>query len=271
MADVLRFNGSSLLRPESTRRDPARGDRTTVDPPAFDRFDPGVDLRKGRRDPDLRKPLPVVDATRVSPWAWLRNRRVERVNRRADAAHQRTAERMAALGHDWRVLDLQATAGSDRMSFLALGPGGVFAVTVKDHGRSRVSFAGDVVQVDGRRPKYVEGARKTAKLAATALTRSTGVSVPVLPVLAFAGSGIIAVYGMPKGVIVTSYGELSRVLNSRGRRLAQNTVTKLYTLAADPATWVNPQYVPLAERYKWYAEGTGSADRGSADKGSVAE
>jgi len=200
----------------------------------------------------------------------MRSRRVERENRRADAAHQRAADRMGALGTEWRVLDLQAAAGSDRMSFLAVGPGGVFAVTVKDHGRSRVSFAGDVVQVDGRRPKYVQEARRNAKVAAEALSRTAGLSVPVMPVLAFAGSGLIAVHGMPKGVIITSYGELSRVLNARGRRLAQTTVDKLYSLASNPVTWVNPPYVPLAERYKWYPEGTASTDKPSADKGSAA-
>src|SRR5436309_12791812 len=102
---------------------------------------------------------PVVDATRTSPLAWLRTRREVREQRRAEAAHQRVAERMEVLGNEWRVLDLQA-AGAERMSFLAVGPGGVFAVTVKDHGRARVSFAGDVVQGDGKRPKYVQEARR---------------------------------------------------------------------------------------------------------------
>jgi hypothetical protein len=206
----------------------------------------------------------VVDA-RPSPLEWMRGRRAERQFRRAEVAHQRAAQRLEALGHNWRVLDLQATAGSDRMSFLAVGPGGIFAVTVKDHGRSRVSFAGDVVQVDGRRPKYVLEARRNAKLAATALSRIAGVSVPVMPVLAFAGSGAISVYGMPKGVIVSSYQELGRVLNSRGQRLAPGTIEKLYALAADPATWVNPPYVPLAERYRWYPDGDSSTEKRATD------
>jgi hypothetical protein len=218
--------------------------------------------------PDLRPsaeryaPVRPVIEGRPSPLEWIRNRRSERETRRAEVAHQRAAQRLEALGHNWRVLDLQATAGSDRMSFLAVGPGGIFAVTVKDHGRSRVSFAGDVVQIDGRRPKYVQEARKNAKLAATALTRIAGVSVPVMPVLAFAGSGTISVYGMPKGVIISSYQELGRVLNSRGQRLAPDTVEKIYALAADPATWLNPPYVPLAERYRWYPDD----DSSTADK-----
>jgi hypothetical protein len=200
---------------------------------------------------------------------WVRNRRQERVTRRAEAAHQRAASRLEALGHSWRVLDLQATAGSDPMNFLAVGPGGIFAVTVKDHGRSRVAFAGDVVQVAGRRPKYVQEARKNARLAATALTRIAGISVPVMPILAFAGRGTIAVHGMPKGVIVSAYQELGRVLNARGQRLSAATVDKLFHLAADPATWLNPPYVPLSDRYQWSSDGTAADDR-SADKESTA-
>jgi hypothetical protein len=190
---------------------------------------------------------------------WIRDRRLEREGRRTELAHQRAAHRLASLGDDWRILDLKAAAGSEPMRFLAVGPSGIFAVTVKDHGRDRVSFAGDVVQIDGRRPKYVQEARKIAKLVATALSRATGVSVPVMPVLAFAGSGAISVYGLPKGVIISSYQELGRVLNARGYRLAPSTVDKLYTLAADPATWINPPYVPLAERYRWYPEGDSRA------------
>ena len=201
---------------------------------------------------------------------WMRTRRTEREIKRAEQAHQRAAQRLGAIGPDWRVLDLQATAGSDRMSFLAVGPGGIFAVTVKDHGRSRVSFAGDVVQIDGRRPKYVAEARKNAKLAATALSRIAGVSVPVMPVLAFEGSGTIAVHGMPKGVIVSAYQELGRVLNARGQRLAPATVEKVYALAADPATWLNPPYVALADRYRWYPDNGASTDKQPADRESAA-
>jgi hypothetical protein len=203
---------------------------------------------------------PLVES-RPSALDWIRGRRLEREGRRVELAHRRAAQRLASLGDEWRILDLKATAGSEPMRFLAVGPGGIFAVTVADHGRARVSFAGDVVQIDGRRPKYVQQARRIAMLVATALSRTTGVSVPVMPVLAFAGSGAISVYGLPKGVIVSSYQELGRVLNARGHRLAPKTVDKLYSLAADPATWINPPYVSRTERYRRYPEGDSSAGR----------
>src|SRR5690349_1772887 len=166
----------------------------------------------------------IVDAGRPSPIDWMRERRAERGARREEAGHNRLYRRMGSLigrlGEEWHVLDLRELTGAERRSFLAIGPGGVFAVTVKDHGRSRVSFAGDIVQIDGKRPKYVEETRAEAKGAAEALSRSAGVSIPVMPILAFAGTGKISFYGVPKGCLVTAYHELPRVLNARGMRLA---------------------------------------------------
>jgi hypothetical protein len=188
-----------------------------------------------------------VDAARPSPAEWIRSRREARERRRAAAQHQRAARTLSTLGPHWQVVDLQKAAGTAPMTFLAIGPGGVFAVTVKDHGRTKVSFAGDVVQIDGRRPKYVSEARENARLASTALSRVAGISVPVMPVLAFAGSGVITFYGMPKGCMVTAYQELGRVLNARGQRLAERTVKKLYALADHPATWVSAAF----DRFEW--------------------
>jgi len=212
----------------------------------------------------------IVDAVRSSPIEWMRGRLAERETRKAEAAHNRLAARMSSLGEDWHVLDLKAATGSDRDSFLAVGPGGVFAVTVKNHGRSRVAFAGDIVQIDGRRPKYVEEARSNAQLAAEALSRTAGVSIPVMPVLAFAGSGKISFYGVPKRCLVTPYQDLARVLNARGNRLAADTVEKVFAVAVHPSTWMNPPYVALAERYRWYPEDGHATDGTGADKRSSA-
>jgi hypothetical protein len=234
-------------------------------------------LHRGRPDPRSDAMISTgmegrvaVDATRSSPMDWMRARRAERESRRAEQQHNRLAQRMGTLGEDWRVLDLKEATGTDRDSVLAVGPGGVFAVTVKDHGRSRVQFAGDIVQIDGRRPKYVEEARENAKLAAEALSRTAGVSILVMPVLAFAGTGKISYYGMPKRCLVTSYQDISRVLHARGQRLAPDTVDKVFALAVHPATWMNPPYHALAERYRWYPEelkatgGTGADKRSSS-------
>jgi hypothetical protein len=213
----------------------------------------------------------IVDAGRPTPIDWVRTRKAERDTRREEAAHSRLYRRIGTLighlGEEWHVLDLRELGGAERTSFLAVGPGGVFAVTVKDHGRSRVAFAGDVVQIDGRRPRYVEEARREARAASEALSRSAGVSIPVMPVLAFAGSGKISFYGVPKGCLVTAYHELPRVLNARGQRLAAETVDKVFALAMHPATWFQADYGALAEGYRWYRDGeqVGTDKRGHSE------
>ena len=211
---------------------------------------------------DREELRPANEFSRPSPLGWVRQRRAEREARKAETARHRMTQRMDSLGREWHVLDLQETTEAERSTYLAVGPGGVFAVTIKDHGRSRISFAGDVVQVNGARPRYVVEARKNAQLAAEALSRQAGVSIPVMPVLAFAGSGTIVFYGLPKGCLVTSYQDLTRVLKARGRRLAATTVDKVYAVANDPRTWINEPYVALAERHRWYPDG----GRAGADK-----
>jgi hypothetical protein len=205
---------------------------------------------------------PAIPFTWPSPMNWMRQRRVDRGARKVDSARSRLANRMSSLGKEWRVLDLKQSKDADPGTFLAVGPGGVFAVTIKDHGRSRISFAGDVVQVNGTRPRYVAEARKNAQIAADALSRQAGVAIPVMPVLAFAGSGTIVFYGMPKGCIVTGSQDLHKVLKARGRRLASTTVEKVFTVAKHPRTWMNEPYVALADRYRWYSDG----GRAGADK-----
>jgi hypothetical protein len=213
----------------------------------------------------------IVDAGRSTPIDWVRTRKAERETRREEAAHSRLYRRVGSLighlGEEWHVLDLRELGGNERTGFLAVGPGGVFAVTVKDHGRSRVAFAGDVVQIEGKRPRYVEEARREARAASEALSRSAGVSIPVMPVLAFAGSGKISFYGVPKGCLVTAYHELPRVLNARGQRLAVQTVDKVFALATHPATWYPADYKELAEGYRWYREGeqVGTDKRGHSE------
>jgi hypothetical protein len=151
---------------------------------------------------------------------------------------RRIARGFAALGPGWSALELPAVAGCGLPSFLALGPGGIFAVTVKDHGRHRVSFYGESVRVAGRQYAYTQEARRNALFAARMLTRRVGVSVPVVPVLAFAGSGVISVHGMPSGIVLVPFGDLGYALNARGRRITPATVNKLFAVAREVATWV---------------------------------
>jgi hypothetical protein len=177
----------------------------------------------------------------ATPPSWARRRRMDREARRDEAVRDRAVTRLAKLGSNWKVIDVTELGMQVKNTFLAIGPGGVFLVTVKPQGRSRVRLAGDVVQVDGRRHGYVAEARKLAEQAAKAMSRTARSAVPVTPVIALAGTGVIDVHGLPKGCVVTSYRELDYILGAYGERIAPGTVSKLYSIARHPVTWGNPK------------------------------
>nr|WP_308120867.1 hypothetical protein [Actinoplanes bogorensis] len=216
---------------------------------------------------------PALEApNRPSPADWARRRRAERDARRLEAAGARALTRLDRLGPNWHIVDWPRTdalgyyepdPADDRAGFLAIGPGGVYAVTVADHGRARVLIAGDVVQINGKRPAYIAEARREARRASKALSAAVGLSVPVTPVLTFVGSGVISVHGLPKEVLVATDKELDRLLIAGGARISPATAGKLSAVAEHPATWANAPYRPAGD-YRWHADGQTAADKRTA-------
>ena len=214
----------------------------------------------------------ALDPSRTTPADWVRRRRADRDARRLEAAGARALTRLDRLGPNWHIVDWPRTEtpgyyepdpADDRAGFLAIGPDGVYAVTVADHGRSRVLIAGDVVQINGKRPQYVSEARREARRAAKALSAAVGLSVPVTPVLTFVGSGVISVHGLPKEVLVATDKELDRLLIAGGARISPATANKLSAVANHPATWANAPYRPAGD-YRWYPDGQTAADKRTA-------
>jgi hypothetical protein len=166
---------------------------------------------------------------------WLYRRREAKAQKRAEAGRQRVVHRVEMLGPQWRIVDYNL----DDPDFLAVGPGGVFQVTVCDHGRSRVQVAGDVVQVNGQRPPYVALARRDAQRISDQMSRVARRRIPVIPVVAFLGTGPIVYYGQPPaGCVVTTYHDLARALGAHGSRVGLPTIEKLVAVArrVDSAT-----------------------------------
>ncbi|GHJ46743.1 hypothetical protein Cs7R123_40850 [Catellatospora sp. TT07R-123] len=224
-------------------------------------------------------PLPVspttdsASAPHANPLAWARRLRTDRTLRRMSATEDRAVHR---LGRDWHVIEwpqlpeLARSASGEpgkpkqppAMGFIAIGPGGIFSVSLAQHGRSRVLIAGDVVQIGGRRPPYISQARRDAKRVAKAMSAAIGQDVKVFAVLAFLGAGPISVNGLPKECIITSFRELDRVLESTGQRISPMTAEKLSQVARNPAIWAN-QPSPGASGYTWHPDGGAPGDKGT--------
>jgi hypothetical protein len=220
-------------------------------------------------DRPVTPPSPLDPAARPSPAEWARRRRAERDARRTEAAGARALTRLDRLGPNWHIVDwprsdaqgaYEPDLADDRAGFLAIGPGGIYAVTVADHGRARVLIAGDVVQINGKRPAYIAEARREARRASKALSAAVGLSVPVTPVLTFVGSGVISVHGLPKEVLVSTDKELDRLLIAGGARISPATASKLSAVAHHPATWANAPYRPQGD-YRWHPDGQTAADK----------
>ncbi|WBB73763.1 hypothetical protein O7602_29625 [Micromonospora sp. WMMD1128] len=215
---------------------------------------------------------PALEPARPSPLEWARRRRADRGARRLEAAGARALGQLDHLGPAWHVIEWPRTdladalldrGQDDRAGFLAIGPSGLFAVTIADHGRARVLVAGDVVQINGKRPPYVAEARRDAKRASKALSDAVGLPIPVTPVLTFVGSGVISVYGLPKDCLMATHRELDRLLVAAGNRISPATAEKLSRVAEAPSTWLNGTYRPSAD-YRWYDEGRTAADKRAA-------
>ena len=172
----------------------------------------------------------------------FRRRSESRARRRARVGRQRVVNRVEMLGPRWHIVDYHP----EDPDFLAIGPGGIFQVTVADHGRARVELAGDVVQVNGHRPPYVALARRDAARISAQMSGAAGRRIPVVPVVAFLGSGPVIYYGRPpEGCVVTTYRDLGQALNAHGDRVSDGTIQKLLIVAARVDSRTIGQYLDI--------------------------
>ena len=127
------------------------------------------------------------ETLRLPAIQWARRMREEQLVRRMAAAENRAAHR---LGADWHVIEwpnLRPLVPDGKApplpGFLAIGPGGIFSISLVQHGRGRVLIAGDVVQIGGKRPPYVVQARRDA--------RQVGKALSAASIIAMAGDEVL--------------------------------------------------------------------------------
>jgi hypothetical protein len=189
-----------------------------------------------------RSAVPQAEPSQAST-GFLQRRQEARAKRRALAGRRRVVHRVEMLGPQWHIVDYHP----EDPDFLAIGPGGIFQVTVADHGRAKVELAGDVVQIGGRRPPYVALARRDAARISQQMSVAAGRRIPVVPVVAFLGSGEVVYYGRPpEGCVMTTYRDLDRALNAHGNRISEPTIEKLLIVAAHVDSATIGQYLDIS-------------------------
>jgi hypothetical protein len=192
-------------------------------------------------------PIERSTAARVpGPPTDVRNYKdLPRAERRAARARLRewadTFGLIEQAGTGWKALDLGELLGSmEKDLYLAIGPAGIYTVSVKDQPRDTVAFGSDVIQIRGVRDyDSIPRARAHAELVSRMLGAAVGAgNLRVHGIVAYRKASVLRLGEDPKGVSVVAAQDLAAALGRQGPIMAQRTADKLVMYAANPNIWV---------------------------------
>ncbi|HEY7947052.1 MAG TPA: nuclease-related domain-containing protein [Acidimicrobiales bacterium] len=147
------------------------------------------------------------------------------------------AWQLRKLGPQWRVLHAVGVGekASD-IDHVVIGPGGIFTLNTKNHGRNRVWVAENTFMVNGKKTAYLRNSRFEAQRASKLLSSACGGNVVVEPVIVVMAGGV-TVKAPPAGVHVVEYRRIARWLVKRPAVLAPDKVEGLFEQARRDSTW----------------------------------
>ncbi len=141
-------------------------------------------------------------------------------------------------GWGWRVLHAVTIGrrGTDYLDHLLIGPGGVFAISTKDHGGSKVSVSQEAIFVNDNQTDHLETTYSKGHRVAEVLKRETPWTVPVTPTVVVI-SDTYVVKRLPKDVLVIRRSDAPNYFQRMPRVYADEVVDWLYDTASESATW----------------------------------
>lgn len=145
---------------------------------------------------------------------------------------------LAQLGHEWTVLhSVPVGRASTDIDHVVVGPSGVFTINTKSHPRQDVWIGGHGLLVSGQRTNYIGLAAKEAARAEVLLSKATGLTVPVIPLLVLVNPGKRTVKAEPEGgVRVVADWELLAALQGRAI-FSGEQAARIIAAAVRPGTW----------------------------------
>ncbi len=155
------------------------------------------------------------------------------------AGVEQVAARLARLGDRWSIVHGVPVHPTDVADLLVVGPGGVYAVTVRHAPGASVWTRGETVLVNGAPTRWVAESRRVARGAGARLAAATecGVEVTALLVVVGAHDGFVC-HAQPRdGVRVLTRRDVDGWLRTQPARLVTDEVETLYTAARLPHTW----------------------------------
>ncbi len=182
----------------------------------------------------------------AAPPSWLgRQLGLSPLSSRAKPLYQdavgeiRVAEVLSGLGDEWTVFHSVplATRGAD-VDHLLIGPPGVFTIDSRAV-RGPVWVGGSKILIGPRRVDFAPWAERVARRVHAELSRVTGESVFVRPLLVFVQPDRISVRTQPATVDVLTDEELVDWLHSQERIYPASRIRELADAADAVDTWQN--------------------------------
>jgi hypothetical protein len=146
------------------------------------------------------------------------------------------ARQLARLDSSWTVLHaVPVGSGMSDIDHVLVGPRGVFTINTKNHSGKRIWATGTGFLVDGHRERYIPSSLHEASRASDLITKSTGLRVPVTPLIVVVDPA--AITGSWPDVRVLPSSGLLRWLKRRPREFADDTVASIVQAVVRRDTW----------------------------------
>jgi hypothetical protein len=155
------------------------------------------------------------------------------------------ARLLARLDDSWTVLhSVPVGAGPSDIDHVLVSTRGVFTVNTKNHPGARVWATGTGFMVNGRVEGYIHASLHEASRASDLISASTGIRVPVTPVIVVVDPAVVT-GSWPDAVVLPS-SDLLRWLRRQPRAFPDDTVAGIVQAAARRGTWGNASAQPHA-------------------------
>lgn len=150
----------------------------------------------------------------------------------------KVGELLSRLGPEWTVLHaVPVGTGASDIDHVVIGPAGVFTINTKRHRGKKIWVGDRMLMVSGQKTDHLRNSRHEAKRAAKLLTKATGISVEVHPVLAIVEPASFTFRQRPQDVSIMDARRLPRWLKRRRAVLAPDELASIIDSAAEVRTW----------------------------------
>lgn len=148
------------------------------------------------------------------------------------------ADALTQLGEEWLVLHAVPVGkdGTD-VDHIAVGPPGVYTISVRHHPGRALWVGGGVLLVDGDRMPYIRACEFEAVRAAQLMSDAVGERVEVAPCLVIVGSRSMTVARPPRRVAIVTPRELRPWLRSLPAVFTAGQLARFRAAASEAETW----------------------------------